>query len=296
MAGPETVESDPPEAPQGDDAVFLHAVGDRLRLLRARRGMTRKILSRSSGVSERYIAQLESGQGNISIRLLRALARALSVPMAELLAEEPERSVDRVLIEQFLARLSDAELVEARSLLLQRFGNAGPKRRDRIALIGLRGAGKSTLGRALAQQRGVTFIELDREIEREARIELREVFEVYGQEGYRRLERTVLERLLEEGEPLVLATGGSLVTEPATYDLLLRNCLTVWLRARPEDHMGRVVEQGDLRPMADNRRAMEDLRAILAARAPLYAKADVTVETSGRSLADTLAALVLATG
>jgi len=291
----------PPEDPhQGalspDDAAFLHDVGDRLRLVRARRGMTRKILSRASGVSERYLAQLESGQGNISIRLLRAVARALSVPMAELLAENPERRIEQVMLEQFLSRLSETELAEARDLLHQRFGHDTGKRRDRIALIGLRGAGKSTLGRLLAERRSLPFHELDREIETEAGIDLAEVFEVYGQEGFRRLERSVLERLVGSNQPMVLATGGSLVTEPATYELLLRSCLTVWLRAEPEDHMARVVAQGDLRPIEDKRRAMDDLRSILAARSLLYAKADITLVTSHRSLAEAADDLDQATG
>jgi len=277
----------------GDDA-FLRAVGERLRLIRARRGVTRRDLSRQSHVSERYIAQLEAGSGNISILLLRRLAYALGIGAEELVSERGEQSVERLLLQQAVAELPEAALASARSLLLRSLDRqeAG-SRRHRIALIGLRGAGKSTLGRMLAGRLGVRFVELDREVEREGQMELSDVFAVHGQEGFRRLEYAALQRLVREAAPCVIATGGGIVAEAATYALLLDTCVTVWLRAAPEEHMRRVIEQGDMRPMRDNKRAMEDLRAILASREALYAKADFVVDTSGRtpeaSLGDLLA-------
>jgi len=280
-------------ADSGSDEAFLHALGERLRLIRAQRGMARRVLAKQSGVSERYIAQFEAGAGNMSLLLLRRLARALGVATEELVAERPDRSHDFALLERFLTRLSEAQLGEARCLLMDRFaaGEADAKR-DRIALVGLRGAGKSSLGRRLAEARGVTFVELDREVERLGRMELRDIFEVHGQDGFRRLEREALQQVVAGERRAVIATGGGLVTEPGTFELLLANCVTVWLKASPEEHMGRVVAQGDQRPMAaDNRRAMGDLRAILASREPLYAQADLVLDTSGRTLDETLAAL-----
>lgn len=276
-----------------EDAAFLRAVGERLRLLRTRRGMTRGALSRQSGVSERYIAQMEAGSGNGSILLLRALTGALGVPAAELLGEAPERPAEAMLLEQFLGRLAEPQLREARRLLVEHFGQEpAAARRERIALIGLRGAGKSTLGRRLADGRGVPFRELDREVEREAGMELREIFELHGQAGFRRFERTALERLVQAPGGFVLAAGGSIVAEPATFELLLSHCWTVWVRAAPEEHMERVIRQGDMRPMRDNRRAMDDLRSILASREALYARADAVLDTSGRSVEESQAALL----
>jgi XRE family aerobic/anaerobic benzoate catabolism transcriptional regulator len=270
--------------PADDDARFLHGLGERLRLIRARRGMSRRILSHQADVSERYIAQMEAGDGNVSILKLRAIARALGVTATELLGERAERAADAMLIEGLLSRLSEAEQQEARQLLQARFAAAAvDHRRGRIALIGLRGAGKSTLGRLLAAHRGIGFLELDREIEREAGMDISAVFELHGQAGFRRLERRVLERLVTDPQPAVLAAGGSIVADPATFALLLGNWRTVWVRAAPEEHMQRVVDQGDLRPMQDNRQAMDDLRAILASREQLYAKADLVLDTTGRS-------------
>src|ERR1051326_3033571 len=271
---------------KGEIDAFLKRLGERVRTMRSRRGMSRKVLARHSKVSERYLAQLEAGAGNCSIVLLRRIAHAMSVPVAELIDERPDRPVENLLLAQLIDRLAPAELARARELLLAQFGGpSSATRNGRIALIGLRGGGKSTLGRRLAADLKVQFIELDREIERNSGMALAEMFEMFGQETFRRLERGALEAALAENERFVLATGGSLVTEPGTFELLLASCLTVWVRAKPTEHMARVIAQGDLRPMADNARAMDDLNAILASREPLYAKADFALDTAGKSAA-----------
>ncbi len=274
------------------DAGFLRKLGDRVRAARASRGMTRKILARDSGVSERYLAQLEGGQGNISILLLRDIARALDIRLEALVLDGPEPPVDLVHTLEFLRRLPASDLLQARQLLVQNFGGLDQAaRRDRIALIGLRGAGKSTLGTKLAEHLGVPFFELDRLIEQEAGVSLSAIFDLYGQSGFRRLERRCLDAVLEQHPQFVLATGGSLVSEPATFERLLATCYTVWLKATPEDHMQRVVAQGDTRPMADNQEAMEDLRRILEARTSLYGKADAVVDTSTAGVEETVSRL-----
>jgi XRE family aerobic/anaerobic benzoate catabolism transcriptional regulator len=264
--------------------VFLARLGDRVRTMRSRRGMSRKVLARDSKVSERYLAQLEAGKGNCSIVLLRRIASAMSVPVSELVDERPERSVENLLLGQLIDRLSPVELKEARDVLLSRFGGPSSEtRRDRIALIGLRGGGKTTLGRMLGEAVAAPFIELDREIEQQSGMGLSAIFEMFGQSTFRRMERAALEAALQAHPRFVLATGGSIVTEPSTFELLLTSCLTVWVRASPNEHMARVIAQGDLRPMADNAGAMDDLVSILTSREPLYAKADLTLDTSGRT-------------
>ncbi len=261
---------------------YLRRLGERVRDARARRGMTRKILSRDSGVSERYLAQLESGRGNVSIGLLRQIAEAMGLPLADLVRDGPEPPVELALTFEFLGRLSPAQIGEARGLLVERFGTA-PGRLGRIALIGLRGAGKSTVGRLLAERLSVPFVEHAREIERDSGMQIEEIFSLSGQAAYRRYERRSLERAIEDNAAAVIATGGGLVSEPGTFEALLNGCFTVWIRATPEEHMGRVIAQGDRRPMAGNSEAIEDLRRILANREALYAKADITVESSGRT-------------
>jgi len=280
-------------AAESDDAL-LPRLADRVREARARRGMTRKILARDSGVSERYLAQLESGQGNASVLVLSQIARALNLPVADLLRDESDRSVELTLIQQLLKRLPAAKLAKVRAQLVRDYGSAYGARENRIAVIGLRGAGKSTLGAALAKHLGVPFVELDHEVEAEAGTSLHEIFLLHGQAGYRRYERRALERTLEKNDRCVIATGGSIVSEPGTYDLLLSACLTVWLRAAPEEHMARVAAQGDYRPMAGNREAMDDLRRILAGRETLYAQADVTIDTAGQTVERSLSGLVRA--
>jgi XRE family aerobic/anaerobic benzoate catabolism transcriptional regulator len=279
--------AEPPDA-----AAFLLALGARLRTLRTRCGMTRRGLAQLSGVSERYIAQMEGGRGNGSILLLRGLAAALEVPLAAVLGGET--SAAHIALERIVARLSPPQAAQAARLIVEHFHGpeGGDRTAERVALIGLRGAGKSSLGRLFAERRGVRFVELDREIEREAGMGLAEIFELHGAPGYRRLERAVLERVLAAGEAAVIAAGGSIVTEPETYELLLAHCRTVWVRAAPEEHMQRVVNQGDLRPMKGHDRAMADLRAILAGREALYARADLTLDTSGQKVERSLDELV----
>jgi len=276
----------PRRAPKAADpeARFLIEVGERVRSARARGGLTRKALAQGSGVSERYLAHLEAGKGNISILLLQKVAAALGLPLAELLTEQDEQTVEIKLIHEFVRRLAPQQLPVVRQHLVREFGNRSLERLNRVALIGLRGAGKSTLGALLAKDLGVPFVELDREIEREAGTSLSEIFLLYGQQGYRRYERRCLEKLIAQRGRCVIATGGSIVSEPGTYDLLLSACFTVWLKAAPEEHMARVIAQGDTRPMAGNLEAMDDLRRILDGRAALYAQADATVDTAGRSV------------
>ncbi|MEK7436548.1 MAG: helix-turn-helix transcriptional regulator [Pseudomonadota bacterium] len=270
------------------DAAFLRALGERVRDARARRGMTRRILARDSGVSERYLAQLESGLGNISVLLLQRIAAALNLSLTEFLQQGQEQPVELALIWQFLQRLPAQKLALVRSQLLRDYGTAHSDRMKRVALIGLRGAGKSTLGSQLAKQLDVPFIELDREVERDAGTSLSEIFLLYGQAGYRRYERRCLENVVKKNERAVIATGGSIVSEPGTYDLLLSTCRTVWLKAQPEEHMARVVAQGDTRPMTGNLEAMEDLHRILRGRNALYGRADVTIDTARKSIVQCL--------
>jgi XRE family aerobic/anaerobic benzoate catabolism transcriptional regulator len=276
----------------GPEPDYLRLLGERVRETRTRRGMTRKILAWDSGVSERYLAQLETGQGNVSILLLRQIAQALDTPVQALVLDGPEPPVDLVHTTEFLRRLPATELVEARRLLVEHFGGVDLyARRGRIALIGLRGAGKSTLGAMLADRIEAPFLELDRLIEQESGVSLSVIFDLYGQSGFRRLERRVLDQVIERFPRFVLATGGSLVSEPATFERLLTMCFTVWLRATPEEHMERVIAQGDMRPMADNRESMSDLQRILDVREPLYRKADASIDTSGCSVEESLQGL-----
>jgi XRE family aerobic/anaerobic benzoate catabolism transcriptional regulator len=227
---------------------LLETLGRRARALRRDSGLTLKDLAARSGLSSRFLVQVESGEGNISVRKLAALARALGTTPAALLGGTPAG----------------------------REGPAFPV----IALLGLRGAGKTTVGRRLARRLRRPFVELDRRVEEAAGLTLAEIFALHGEEYYRRLERESLKRILDQGRPVVLAAGGGLVNSPETYATLRRAAVTVWLRAHPEDHWNRVVQQGDRRPMADNPQAMGELRRLLASREPLYAAADHTVDTS----------------
>ncbi len=254
-----------------------------VRSLRSQQGLTRRDLAVASGVSERHLAQLEQGAGNVSVALLARIAAALHAPLAELFQRETARSFELALIHSLLKPLPEHKLARIRSKLAADLNNAELQRQRCVALIGLRGGGKSTLGARLGKHYQVPFIELDREVEREAGTALSEIFLLYGQSGYLRLERQVLERVLEENARAIIATGGSIVTDPGTYDLLLASCFTVWVKAAPEEHMARVLAQGDFRPMQGNARAMKELQRILELREPLYRQADVVIDTHARS-------------
>jgi XRE family transcriptional regulator, aerobic/anaerobic benzoate catabolism transcriptional regulator len=236
------------------ETAYLSLLGERVRAWRNEHGMTRKALSAACGVSERYLAQLEAGEGNISVLLLRKVARAMGVPVESLVREEA---------------------TEAKP----------------IALLGLRGAGKSTLGARLAAELKLPFVELDREVEKEAGAALGEVFAMYGQDAFRRFERRALERVLTQNERAVIATGGSLVTDAGTFKLLRERCVCVWLKASPEEHMARVIAQGDMRPFKGRSAALDEIRQLLADRDRLYSRADTTVDTSGKSLKHSLSEL-----
>ena len=262
---------------------FLLALGERVRELRARRGMTRKAVALAADVSERHLANLEYGMGNASILVLLQVARALQCELSELLGDVTTSSPEWLLIRELLAGRSEADLRQARQALGELFQDPGAARRargTRIALIGLRGAGKSTLGRRLAEDLGYAFIELSREIEQFAGCGIHEIHNLYGTHAYRRYERRALEEALQIYPEVVIATPGGLVSDAANFNLLLEHCLTIWLQASPTDHMARVAAQGDLRPMAASTEAMEDLKRILAGRSAFYAKADLRLDTS----------------
>ena len=280
-------------APAESRTPFLLALGERIRNLRARRGLTRKAMAGAAGISERHFANLELGTGNASILVLQRVAEALHCPLAEVLGDVTTSSPEWLLIRELLDGRSDAELQRARRRLAELFGDAGDSagRRSRIALIGLRGAGKSTLGRMLADDLGYTFIELSREIEKVAGCSIVEIHSLYGTNAYRRYERRALEEAVQIHPEVVIATPGGLVSDAATFNLLLSHCTTVWLQAEPEDHMRRVVAQGDFRPMSGSKEAMDDLKRILAGRSAFYAKADLSYQTSGHSMQEAFAGL-----
>ncbi len=290
MALPAT---EPLVTPTDDDAEsgFLGALGARVREQRERRGLARRVLAASADVSERYLAQLEAGAGNVSIVLLRRIALALGVSVGDLVEADEGGGARQRLVGRFLERLPEHRLDDVMQRLLRDFGSGEAARRERIALIGLRGAGKSTLGALLATGLDVPFIELDREVEADVGMSLAEVFSLYGQSGYRRIEQRCLERIVGAHQRAIISVGGGIVSEPDTYELLLARCFTVWIKAQPEEHMARVASQGDFRPMEGNREAMDDLRRILAARAPLYGKADTVVDTSGLTPEESLLSL-----
>jgi XRE family transcriptional regulator, aerobic/anaerobic benzoate catabolism transcriptional regulator len=269
---------------------LLTALGERVRHLRAQRGLTRRAVAQGAGVSERHLANLEYGTGNASFLVLQQVASALHCSLAELVGDFTTQSPEGLLIRELLEHRSEAELRRARLALHDLFtqGAVDTARHRRIALIGLRGAGKSTLGPLLARDLDVPFIELSRQIETLAGCSVREIHDLYGTTAYRRYERRALEEVVQIHSEVVIATPGGIVSDPATFNQLLAHCTTVWLRAAPEEHLGRVLAQGDMRPMAASREAMDDLRRILEGRAAFYSKADLTVDTSGRSLEESL--------
>jgi len=254
--------------------------------------MTLRQLAKESALSARFLARVELGRGNISVGRLHQVAHALDVPMETLAADGLPAAPSFEQSTALLKKLPPGQLRDAHKLLLEKFGGVNTaSRRSRIALIGLRGAGKSTLGSLLAQRLGFPFIELDKQIERDSGLTLTIIFDLYGSSGYRRMERETLEAIFSRHSRFVLATGGSIVSDPVTYNRLLGECLTIWLRAKAEDHMARVLAQGDRRPMAHNRQAMRDLRRILRSREALYRQADAALETSGQSVKESLLAL-----
>ncbi len=277
-------ESDP-------ETAFLEQLGQRVRNMRALRGMSRKVLAKVSGISERYIAQLESGKGNVSIVLLRRVSNAMGAHLEDLIpAADP--APDWQVIRDLMRKASPAQIAQAKDVLTGDAASAHRASFSGIALIGLRGAGKSTLGKMLAKRIGWDFVELNKEIERENGLSVAEIINLYGQEGFRRLEQAAVQQLLARKELMVLATGGGIVSEPLTFDLILSSFYTIWLKAEPEEHMARVRRQGDLRPMADDRSAMAELRNILRSREPLYARAAAVVDTAGLSVDAAAAKLI----
>jgi XRE family aerobic/anaerobic benzoate catabolism transcriptional regulator len=263
---------------------FLEQLGQRVRTTRARRGMSRKVLAKVSGISERYIAQLESGKGNVSIVLLRRVSNAMGAHLEDLIPDG-EPAPDWQVIRDLLRKATPSQIAQAKDIL----SGAGVTATRRpsfagIALIGLRGAGKSTLGKMLAKKIGWSFVELNKEVEAQNGLSVAEIIALYGQEGFRRMEQAALGQLLARKELMVLATGGGIVSEPLTFDLILSSFYTIWLKAEPEEHMMRVRKQGDLRPMADDRSAMAELRNILVSREPLYSRASAVVDTAGLSV------------
>jgi XRE family aerobic/anaerobic benzoate catabolism transcriptional regulator len=271
---------------------FLEQLGQRVRNMRALRGMSRKVLAKVSGISERYIAQLESGRGNVSIVLLRRVSNAMGAHLEDLIpATEPVP--DWAVIRDLLRKASPNQIAQAKDILAGQ-GNSVQRGMSfaGIALIGLRGAGKSTLGKMLARKIGWSFVELNKEIEAQNGLSVAEIIALYGQDGFRRMEQTALGQLLARKELTVLATGGGIVSEPLTFDLILSSFYTIWLKAEPEEHMARVRRQGDLRPMADDRSAMAELRTILKSREPLYARASAVVDTAGLTVDAAAARLI----
>ncbi len=277
------------------EAGFLTQLGRRVRTMRGLRGMSRKVLAKVSGISERYIAQLESGKGNVSIMLLRRVSAAMGAHLEDLIPSS-DPVADWPVIRDLIRRATPLQVAHAREVLSgQGRPGAGTRRPDSfhgIALIGLRGAGKSTLGRLLAKRTGLGFVELNKEVERLNGLSVAEIIALYGQEGFRRMEQSALAQLLARDEPMVLATGGGIVSEPLTFDRILSSFHTIWLKAEPEEHMARVRGQGDLRPMADDRAAMQELRTILQSREPLYARASGVVDTAGLTVDEAAARLV----
>lgn len=273
---------------------FLKSLGERVRMLRARRGMTRRAVAAQADVSERHLANLEQGVGNASALVLLQVSRALECSLAELMGDVTTSSPEWLQLRDLLQNRSDFDLRRALSNLTQLFGTGGNdnERRSRIALVGLRGAGKSTLGRKLATDMGYPFIELSREIERLAGCQASEIHNLYGISAYRRYEHRALEETIQNHRYAVIAMPGGLIADSSSFSLMLASCFTVWLQATPVDHMSRVAAQGDLRPMTASKEAMTDLKRILDGRAAFYSRADLSFHTSEYGLEDASRALM----
>ncbi len=273
---------------------FLVALGQRVRSLRDRSGITRKALATATGVSERHLANLEYGEGNVSVLVLEQVATALQCPLAELIGDFTTHSPEWLMIRSLLENCDEATLHKVRLAIGQELGTlaSGDASSARIALIGLRGAGKSTLGQMLAEKLDFPFVELSREIEQFAGCTIAEIQDLYGANAYRRYERRALEEAVQIYPEAVISTPGGLVSDAVNFNLLLSHCTTVWLQADPEDHMQRVIEQGDFRPMAGTREAMEDLKGILSSREAFYSKAHLRLDTSEQPLDATFVMLL----
>jgi XRE family aerobic/anaerobic benzoate catabolism transcriptional regulator len=290
-----TLRKSAPDAPANGRAAagFLAALGGEVRRGRAKRGMTRRQLAQASHTSERYLAQIESGTGNPSVTVLRAIAQALDIPAANLLGEPAAHNGARAALLDLVAQLPDQSLAELAQLIEARFlPSERADRARRIVLVGLRGAGKSTLGRMLARHLGWPFIELDRVVELDYGASIPDMIEIAGTATFRRHERAALARTIAEHDAAVITTAGGIVSDRESYALLLRRSHTIWIKARPEEHMSRVMAQGDFRPMAQNREAMADLVAILDARGPEYARAHAQLDTSGETVEQSFAKLL----
>lgn len=264
---------------------LLGVLGERVRTLRSHRGMTRKALARDSGVSERYLAQLEQGRGNISVLLLARVAAALRTELSDLLRMREQHTAEEILISDLLRDLSPDTHKAFLQMLSENFSVPVDARR-RIALVGLRGAGKTSQGQLLAERLNIPFVHLGSEIESLAGMSTSEIFSLSGQDGYRRLEEKALMQTLREYDRCVLETGGNIVTDPNLLNTLLTTCFVVWLHAEPEEYMRRLVEQGDVRPMQDQEDAMADLRRIIADRIELWGTAHVTIDTNSKSIGE----------
>ncbi|MBM1221691.1 helix-turn-helix transcriptional regulator [Ponticoccus sp. SC2-23] len=280
--------TDAPNTGEATEALMAQ-IGDRVRRARQRQGIPRRVLSELSGVSPRYLANLETGQGNVSVGVLLRVADALGERVEHLLADDEAPEARRI---ADLFRAADAPTrARVREILAPE--ESGAARGRRIALIGLRGAGKSTLGRKLGTRLDLPFVELNAEIEAQSGMPVTELIALYGQEGYRRLEASAIGRIADGHEAMVLAVAGGIVSEPETYEMLLARFHTIWLRASPAEHMERVRAQGDMRPMAGNPAAMDQLRSILTSREAQYARAGATLDTSGRGIEQSLSDLVV---
>lgn len=277
--------------PSTDKNPTLIALGERVRALRSRRALTRKTLAHAAGVSERHLANLETGLGNASVLILEAVADALGCSLAELMGDETTLGPEWLLIRELLHGKNQTQLKAALQSLEVLFGLNTSTSRTQIALVGLRGAGKSTLGASLAKALGYQFVELNQVIEQQAGCDVAQIHIRHGANVYRQHERDALKQTLDANPKLVLATPGGMVSDTAALAVLLKRCTTIWLQATPEEHMSRVLAQGDKRPMMGNREAMQDLRNILKEREAFYAKANFTYNTSGKTVMDCLVGL-----
>ncbi len=280
--------SDSRRGGEPEEEAYLRLVGERVRLQRVHRSMSRKALSHASGVSERYLAELERGTGNASLLVLRHIASAMSLKVDDLVGEDPDRPIDMAIAIQQLEQLSPQDVVEARQLLVSRFGRKSASSRGRIALVGLKGAGKAAIGRACAKSLGIPLIELDREIERASGMDLGEVFAVHGEQVYRRLEHESLSAVVNTIPRAVITTGGGIVSSPASFEMLMSSCFVIWIKASPEQLVEKAQQELTLRKGGLSRQAQDELMRALATREPLYARADAVIDTSNKTAEETM--------